>query len=69
MRTNKLAELIGENGEIPFSIISAVTVVLPEFEFDESSCAGKGCVLVPSREKQNRIFYRGLKLTTWALCV
>ena len=27
MRTNKLAELIGENGEIPFSIISVVTVV------------------------------------------
>ena len=26
VRTNKLAELIGENGEIPFSIISAVTV-------------------------------------------
>ena len=26
VRTNKLAELIGENGEIPFSIISVVTV-------------------------------------------
>ena len=27
VRTNKLAELIGENCEIPFSIISAVTVL------------------------------------------
>ena len=27
MRTNKFAELIGENGEIPFSIISVVTVL------------------------------------------
>ena len=37
MRTNKLAELIGENGEIPFSIISVATVYKYEFNPEMST--------------------------------